>query len=125
MVKLNQHRIPNPFSIHASYRIGVSVDRGVSDIMEFQNMQLGDHFRKFLDKYYPVIERSKTSIPKNCMQMMLLDQLNGNTKWQDAEEHKLARINTRFTLAMADVERKAQHKTMFRNSLFCSWCQGP
>ena len=66
----------------------------------------------------PALERSKAAIPENCMQMMLIDQLNGNTKWQDAEEHKLSKINTRFTLAMADVERKAWCKTVFRNSLF-------
>ena len=77
-----------------------------------------NNYKDFLDKYYPAIERSKTSIPKNHMQMMLVDQLNGNTKWQGAVEHKLARINTRFTLAMADMERKTWCKTAFRNSLF-------
>ena len=57
-------------------------------------------------------------IPRNNMQAILFNQLNGNTKWQDAKAHELAMIDIKFTLAIVDVERKAQCKTMFRNSLF-------
>jgi hypothetical protein len=53
------------------------------------------------------------------MQVTLFNQLNGNMKWQEAAECELAMMDTKFTLATADMERKAWHKTMFRNSLFC------
>ena len=79
-----------------------------------------DNYKEFLIKYYPVIERSKTAVPENHMQVTLFDQLNGNTNWQEAMDCKLAMTNTKFTfLATADVERKAQYKTVSRNSLFC------
>jgi hypothetical protein len=69
-------------------------------------------------KYYPTIEEARATIPQSHLKAVLLDQLNGDTIWQDAEACKLAMIDAKFTLATVDVERKDQCKTMFRNALF-------
>ena len=77
-----------------------------------------DNYDEFLTKYYPMIEEARATIPQSHSQAVLLDQINGDTKWQDAKAHKLAMIDAKFTLATVDMERKDQCKTMFRNTLF-------
>ena len=55
-----------------------------------------NNYKEFLTKYYPTIEEARATTLQSHLQAVLLNQLNGNTEWQDAKACKLAMIDAKI-----------------------------